>query len=180
MKRDSEGEIPSVGQFPQMSMQPHTDQLRQWASLLAAESQIPIDELGFRSDNPSSDAAIQSQRDPLRKMADTLIRNFQGSFKRLAKTSLILKHGSLPEGANQIVARFAPTMHVSDASAADAVLKQVQVMPWLAESTVVLEKLGYSRETIRLMLADKRRVEASGVLDRILARGNTDGVEAGS
>lgn len=160
--RDEEGNLPNMGQFSQMSMQPHTDQLRQWAALLAAESQIPLDELGFPSDNPSSDSAIQSQRDPLRLAADRMIRGFQSSVHRLAVTSVMLRDGGQePVGLKQVAGWFAPTLHVSDAAAADAVLKQVNVMPWLAESPVILEKLGYSQAAIERLLADKRRAQGT-------------------
>lgn len=167
VSRDEEGQIPQVGQFSQLSMQPHTDQLRQWAALLAAESQIPLDELGFPSDNPSSDSAIQSQRDPLRLAADRMIRGFESSLHRLAYTSVLLRDGTAPVGLERVTGWFAPTLHVSDAAAADAVLKQVTVMPWLAESPVILEKLGYSQSAIQRLLADKRRGEGVAALARL-------------
>lgn len=168
VSRDEEGEVPEVGQFSQLSMQPHTDQLRQWAALLAAESQIPLDELGFPSDNPSSDSAIQSQRDPLRLAADRMIRGFSSSLHRLAYTSVLLRDGVAPEGLGRVTSWFAPTLHVSDAAAADAVLKQVSVMPWLAESPVILEKLGYSQTAIERLLADKRRAQGVTALSQLI------------
>lgn len=164
ISRDEEGNLPTVNQFSQISMQPHTDQLRQWAALLAAESQIPLDELGFPSDNPSSDSAIQSQRDPLRLAADRMIRGYESALHRLAVTTVMLRDGAAPEGLSKVRPWFAPTVHVSDASAADAVLKQVQVMPWLAESSVILEKLGYSQSAIDRLLADKRRAQGANTL----------------
>lgn len=166
ISRDENDNIPQVNQFSQLSMQPHTDQLRQWAALLAAESQIPLDELGFPSDNPSSDSAIQSQRDPLRLAADRMIRGYQSALHRLAITSVMLRDGGqAPEGLSRVKAWFSPTLHVSDAAAADAVLKQVTVMPWLAESPVILEKLGYSQEAIERLLADKRRARGLSILE---------------
>lgn len=176
VSRDEEGEVPQVGQFSQASMQPHTDQLRQWASLLASESSIPLDELGFPSDNPSSDSAIESQRDPLRSKADSIVSGFQGALKKLATTSVMLRDNTstVPDDMGDVSAWFAPTVRVSESAAADAVLKQVQVMPWLAESPVILEKLGYSTEAIRRLLSDKRRAEGPSILDRALARGEED------
>ena len=160
VSRDEDGNLPQITQFSQLSMQPHTDQLRQWASLLAAESQIPLDELGFPSDNPASDSAIQSQRDPLRLAAERCIRGFQSALRQVAVLTVALQHGwETAQEATNVQAHFAPTVHVSDAAAADAVLKQVQVMPWLAESGVVLEKLGYSAATAERLMSDKRRAE---------------------
>ena len=64
---------------------------------------------------------------------------------------------------------FAPTVHVSDSAAADAVLKQVQVMPWLAESQVILEKLGYDDASIQRLWADKRRAQASQTIAQLVS-----------
>lgn len=168
ISRDENDQLPEVSQFQQLSMQPHTDQLRQWAALLAAESQIPLDELGFPSDNPSSDSAIQSQRDPLRLAADRMIRGYESALHRLAVTSVMLRDGSAPEGLGKVRPWFAPTVHVSDAAAADAILKQVQMMPWLADSPVILEKLGYSQSAIDRLLADKQRAQGREALNKLL------------
>lgn len=169
ISRDENGDIPEVGSFSQQSMQPHTEQLRQWASLLAAESQIPLDELGFPSDNPSSDSAIQSQRDPLRLKADSMIDGLRTTLKRVAVTSVMLrdKLREVPGDLLRVQASFAPTVRMSEAAAADALLKQVQVIPWLAESTVVLEKLGYSADAIERLLADKKRAAGADTLQRL-------------
>lgn len=173
--KDADGDSPSVGQFPQQSMQPHTDQLRMFASLMAGESSIPMDELGFPSDNPSSDSAIQSQRDPLRLIAERADRSFGSSLKRLAQTSVMLrdKLRDMPDELRALQVRWQPAFKLSDSAAADAALKQAQVLPWLAESPVFLERLGYDQPTITRLLSDKRRQQSQGVLSQLLAGGGT-------
>ena len=115
ISRDEDGQVPQVGQFSQMSMQPH----------------------------------------------------------RIGVTAVMLREGindpSKIDGLTKIEAWFAPTVHVSDAAAADAVLKQVQVMPWLAQSPVILEKLGYDDSAIQRLMADKRRAEGSSILEALAA-----------
>lgn len=169
--RDEEGELPQLGQFPQHSMQPHTDHMRMWANLLSGESSIPVSELGFVSDNPSSDSAIQSQRDPMRLAADSFIRDAQAPIRSLATTSVMVRDGlsEPPEGMRHVTMKFAPTVHSTDAAAADAVLKQIQALPWMADSAVVIEKLGYSKEDVERLMSDKRRGQAGSTLDRVLA-----------
>lgn len=171
MGRDNEGLLPEVGQFPQISMQPHTDQLRMWASLLSGETGIPIGELGFVSDNPSSDAAIQSQRDPMRLAANSFIRDNHAQLRDLAITSVMLREGlsSPPAELLGVEAKFAPTVHVTESAMADAILKQTQAMPWLAETDVILERLGYDSLTIDRLLAEKRRLAGGSALDKLLA-----------
>lgn len=157
--KDEDGDTPSLGQFPQHSMQPHTDHLRMWAAQLSGESSIPINELGFVSDNPSSDPAIQSQRDPLRLIANKAIVGYRSALRSLAVTSVMLREGMTeePEELKRVSAWFAPTFQLSDAAAADAVVKHASILPWLAESPVILEKLNYSQPEIERLLADKRR-----------------------
>ena len=171
VSRDEDGNLPQITQFSQLSMQPHTDQLRQWASLLAAESQIPLDELGFPSDNPASDSAIQSQRDPLRFAAERCIRGFKSALTQLAIVSVLLREGTSSldemEGLSKVRPHFAPVVHTSAAAAADAVLKQVQMLPWLSESPVILEKLGYDQAAIERLMADKRLAQARATADSL-------------
>lgn len=169
--RDEEGELPTLGQFPQHSMQPHGEHLRMWASQMSGESSIPMNELGFFTENPSSDGAIQSQRDPLRLIANDAIRGFQSSLRRLAVTSIMVRDRltEAPDELRRLDAKFAPTFHVTDAAAADAALKQATIIPWIAESPVFLERLNYSPQEVERLLADKRKAGASAVLDRLAA-----------
>lgn len=175
VSRDEEGELPQVGQFPQHSMQPHTDHLRMWAAQLSGESSIPMNELGFVSDNPSSDPAIQSQRDPLRLIADRAVSGFQSALRGLAVTSVMVRDGlrEVPDDLRRVTAWFTPTFRSSDSAAADAALKQAQVVPWIAESPVFLERLNYSAQEIERLLADKRRASVSQLVER-LGRGDPD------
>ena len=169
--RDEEGELPQLGQFPQHSMQPHVDHLRMWVNLFAAETSIPVSELGFVSDNPASDAAIQSQRDPLRGIANAFIRDNQPALAQLAEVSVMLRDGlsEPPAGIEKVAARFEPTVHLTDAARADALLKQATVFPWLAESPVALEMAGYDAATIERLLADKARASGGTALNKLLA-----------
>lgn len=176
MTKDEDGDAPTVGQFSQASMQPHTDQLRMWASLMAGETAVPMDELGFPSDNPSSDSAIQSQRDPLRLIAERADRSFGSALRRLAITSVMLRDGldEVSDELRGLQVRWAPAFRISEAAAADMILKQVQTLPWLADSPVILEKLGYDQPTIMRLLSDKRRQEAGSVLSQLVSGGSGD------
>lgn len=53
----------------------------------------------------------------------------------------------------------------SQAALSDAIVKQVTAIPWLANSDVVLEKLGYTDSDITRLLVDKRKAETRSVLD---------------
>ena len=181
VSRDEEGELPQLGQFSQHSMQPHVDHLRMWAAQLSGESSIPMNELGFVSDNPSSDAAIQSQRDPLRLIAEKAIAGFQSALRNLAVTSVMVRDGlrDVPDDLARVSAWFAPAFRISDSAAADAALKQAQVLPWLAESPVFLEKLNFSAQEVERLLADKRRAGASSRVEQLVSAIRDRNVSAG-
>lgn len=66
ISRDEDGGLPTVGEFKQQSMQPHTDQLRMFAALFAGETGLTLDDLGFATDNPSSAEAIKAGHESLR------------------------------------------------------------------------------------------------------------------
>jgi len=172
VEKDEDGDLPQLGQFSQHSMVPHLDHLRLWAAQMSGESSVPMSELGFISDNPSSDAAIQSQREPLRMIADDMVRVSTGALRRLAVTTLMVRDGMSepPEGTDEIQVKFAPTFRPSDSGASDAVLKQISALPWLAESPVILEKLNYSADDIERLMSDKERGQARNALDELLQR----------
>lgn len=78
--RDADGNIPTVGQFPQQSMTPYVEQLRMLAALFAGESGLTMEDLGFVSDNPSSSEAIKASHENLRLAAKKAQRTFGSGF----------------------------------------------------------------------------------------------------
>ncbi len=77
---DEDGEKPTVGQFTQQSMSPHTEQLRTFASLFAGETGLTLDDLGFATENPSSAEAIKAAHENLRLTARKAQRSFGTGF----------------------------------------------------------------------------------------------------
>lgn len=74
--KDSEGDIPKVGQFTQQSMTPHTEQLKMFAALFAGETGLTLEDLGFSSGNPASSEAIKASHENLRLQARAAQRSF--------------------------------------------------------------------------------------------------------
>lgn len=69
-----------LGQFQQASQAPHLEQLRMFASLFAGETSLTLDDLGFPSDNPSSEEAIKAAHENLRLKARKAQRTFGTGF----------------------------------------------------------------------------------------------------
>ena len=78
--QDENGVVPTVGQFQQQSMVPHTEQLRMFASLFAGETGLTLDDLGFPSDNPSSSESIKAAHETMRLTARKAQRGFGSGF----------------------------------------------------------------------------------------------------
>lgn len=75
-EKDEDGDKPTLGQFQQASMTPHSEQMRMWAGLFAGETGLTLDDLGFPSQNPSSAEAIKSSHETLRLAARKAQRDF--------------------------------------------------------------------------------------------------------
>lgn len=78
--KDEDGDHPTVGQFQQQAMTPHTEQLKMFASAFAGETGLTMDDLGFATDNPSSADAIKASHETLRLMARKAQRTFGSGF----------------------------------------------------------------------------------------------------
>ena len=80
LSRDEDGNLPTLGQFQQQSMAPHLDQIRSFAALFAGETGLTLDDLGFVTDNPSSQDAIKASHENLRLVARKAQRTFGSGF----------------------------------------------------------------------------------------------------
>lgn len=69
-----------LGQFTQQTMEPHVSQLRMFASLFAGETGLTLDDLGFPTDNPSSEGAIIAAHENLRLTARQAKETFYTGF----------------------------------------------------------------------------------------------------
>ena len=60
-------------------------------------------------------------------------------------------------------------------ASSDAIVKQVSAIPWIAETKVALESLGYTEEQITRMLVEKRRGQSTSLIDTMAkTAGNAD------
>ena len=158
-----------VGTFPQITMQPHTDQLRQWAQLMAAETSLPVSALGIVQDNPSSAEAIYASKEDLLLEAEDCAAGFGTGLIRAMRTAVMLRDGltTLPPELQGLAIRWMDPSTPSRAAATDAVMKQVQAGVLPAESEVTLEQLDYDRATIDRILAERRTTAGDATLQSL-------------
>lgn len=78
--KDSDGNVPKVGQFTQESMAPHIEHIKMIASMFAGETGLTLDDLGFSTSNPASFDAIRASHERLRLSARKSQRCFGVGF----------------------------------------------------------------------------------------------------
>lgn len=91
--KDEDGDKPVVGQFQQQSMEPYINQLRMFASLFAGETGLTVDDLGFVSDNPSSQETIKTLHENLRLVARKAQRTFGTGFLNAGYLAACVRDG---------------------------------------------------------------------------------------
>jgi len=169
--RDEDGEIPQVGQFPQVSMQPHIEHLRMIATLFAAETSLPVSALGVVQDNPSSAEAIYAAKEELIIEAQWAAASFGAAWRRAMLTALQLRDGvrELPSEWLALQPRWRDPSIPSRAAAADAVAKEVGAGILPPDSEVTYERLGFDQATINRLVAERRRAQARQQLSTLAA-----------
>lgn len=184
VSKDRDGDVPQYGQLPQLSMQPHIDYNRSLACQFSGETNVPLSALGVVSDNPNSaesiyaskeDAVIQVQR----------INSVNGEcLRKVGWMALALKRGTDYETERRrvpdLAARFRNPAMPSIVSQSDAVVKQVSVMGWMAQSDVVLEELGYDEEQIQRLRSSRESAQAMGALAALSQVADGQGAGYGS
>lgn len=171
--KNSDGEDPKVGQFEPMSMRPHIEYLSGLAARFAGETSLPISSLGIVQDNPASAEAIYASKEDLIIEAQNLNRSNGPALKNLSYMILaILQERSFAEivreQGSRITVKFKSPAMPSIVSQSDAMVKQVSAIPWIAETRVALEELGYDESQIARLLSDKRRAVGASTLRELM------------
>ena len=171
--KDRDGDVPQFGQLPQPSMQPHIDYNRSLACQFSGETNVPLSALGVVSDNPSSAEAIHATKEDAIIQVQRINAVNGRALVNAGWMALAIVNGTDFEteraASPDLQAKFASPDTPSASSSADAVLKQVQAIPWIGESEVALEQLGYNDEQIQRLKSDKSRSQAAAAVAQIFA-----------
>ncbi|MEG0767213.1 MAG: hypothetical protein RR482_05810 [Clostridia bacterium] len=170
---DENGERMQVGQFPQGNMQSHTEYMRDLAARFAGETGVPISSLGVVHDNPSSAQAIYAAKEDLVIEASNFNRVNKSALRRVGMLMMAVAQGvtvgDLSAASRTIQPRFMNPSLPSVVSQSDAMVKQVGAIPWIGESRVALEQLGYDDAQIMRLMSDKRKAQANAAVAALVA-----------
>lgn len=168
-----------VKQFPASSPAPHLAHLNALAKLFAREASL-ADESFAISDyaNSTSEGSYIEGREDLISEAEGATEDWDVPLIRAVARGLAIQNDlrEIPPELASLETKWRSHVHVSRAAAADAGQKQINAVPWLAETEVGLELLGLTRQQIDRAMADKRRNQGMGrlvdIMDRATLRGD--------
>ena len=154
-----------IGQFPQVSMQPHADQFRMWAALFAGETSLPLSSLGIVQDNPSSAEAIFAAKEDLVIEAEGCTQDFSSAWTRTLATAVQWRDNLAepPAELKKLTPVWRDPSTPSRAQAADAVIKEISAGVLPADSDVALERLGYDPATITRIKEHRANSAPTGI-----------------
>lgn len=163
-----------VKQFPSSSPEPHLAHINAMAKLFAREAGMPDSSLAITdTSNPTSAEAYDSSQYELIAEAETAMEGWQSDLERAYVRALAMlnRDPRLMKQGSKIHAAWRPARFLSRSAEADAGMKQLAAVPWLAETEVGLELLGLTPEQIARATSERRRNSASSTLDRLLSGG---------
>ena len=161
-----------VKQFPAASPTPHLEMLKQQAQLFSGETSIPLTSLGVSDmSNPTSADSYVASREDLIAEAEGATDDWSPGLRRTMIRGLAIQNGlkEIPEGWRTINTKWRSPIHLSRAAEADAGMKQLTAVPWLAETSVGLELIGLTDKQIKQAQADRRRMTVGALANRITA-----------
>lgn len=182
--RDEDGNAPTLTQLAAASMQPHVDVMRNLAAQFAGATCVPISELGVVHDNPSSAEAIYAAKEALVVEVDASLNAANAeSLKAIAQMALAVEGGvplaALTDEERDFSVKFRNPAMPSLVSQADAMSKVAGTAPWIADTEVFLEEVGFDEGQRRRLLSDKRRAENRAAFNAIFSGAQTAPAQQG-
>lgn len=163
---DDDKPEPKVVQFDPASPAPYIDQVKGYATLLAAEAGIPAAYLGFQTDNPASADAIRAGEARLVKRAERRQTVFGRSWTEVGRLALLVRDGRVPDTFDTAVSnRWRDAATPTRAAAADEATKLIGAGILPADSSVTYDRVGLSPAEQRQVSTDKRRAAGRALLN---------------
>lgn len=162
-----------VKQFPASTPEPHLKALNLSTKLFAREASLPDTALAL-SDmaNPTSAESYASSREDLIAEAEGAQDDWALPLRRAVLRGLAMRNGlgEVPAAWRSMDVKWRPAKFESRASQADAGMKQLAAVPWLAETDVGLELLGLSPDQLTRAKAERRRTEGRATIESLIGQ----------
>lgn len=166
---------PKVLQFDPSSPAPYIDQVKGYATLLAAEAGIPPTYLGFETGNPASADAIRAGEARLVKRAERRQVSFGRAWLEVGRLALLVRDGAIPDTFSSMSTRWRDAATPTRAAAADEAAKLIGAGVLPPDSSVTFDRVGLSPSEQRQVMADRRRSAGRAVLASLPVVADDDG-----
>lgn len=171
-----------VKHIPGSDPTPHNMDINLLAKLMAREASLPDSAVAISDiSNPTSAESYDASQYELIAEAEGAVDDFTPALRRSYVRALAIQNripvADIPAEWKSITTDWRNPRFESRAAVADAGMKQLAAVPWLAETETGLELLGLNPEQIKQALADRRRAAGSTALNSILER--VSGANAG-
>lgn len=162
--RDEDGAIPTVGQFPQASMEPNVAHMRMIATMFAGETALPVSSLGIIHDNPASAEAIEAAWADLVGEAELCQPELGPRLGEIGQNILMLANGAteLPKSLLRLGAKWKNAATATLWSQTQATLAQIDKGVLRPDSEVALEQMGYDEVDISRIQAEHAAARTTG------------------
>jgi hypothetical protein len=161
-----------VKKFDAASPEPHLAQLNALAKMFAREASLPDTSVAITDiANPTSADAYDASQNELIAEAEGATDDWTLPLQRSVLRGLAILNGfeAMPNSWETLAPKWRSPRFLSRAQQADAGMKQLTAIPWLAETEVGLELLGLDEQQIERAMADKRRVQGRATLAALTA-----------
>lgn len=158
---------PDLHRFSGSSPQPHTDQLRMWASLFADDQDLDVKFAD--NSNPSSAEAIYAAKESLITSTGAANNVWGWGAVKAMQMAVMLREGltSVPAEMRSLSARFTPPEIVSPSGRADAFSKLTAGIDGFGSTRVGQEYAGLDRGQIDRLQEEMKQKQVSTLLSAI-------------
>lgn len=158
----------SVQQFSAQSPEPHLAALNAYAKMFARETSLPDTAVAITDvANPTSAESYDASQHELIAEAEGVTDDAAPAFSRAVARALAMQNGlaEVPSEWASLAPQWRDPRFLSRAAQADAGMKQLTAVPWLAETEVGLQLLGLKPQQISVALAERRRAQGRETLN---------------
>lgn len=168
---DAQNPRADVKQFSGSDPTSHLANLNALAKVFAREASLPDTAVAITDmANPTSAESYDSSQYELIAEAEGAMRDWSAALGRIAARGLTIQNGlrEVPAAWRSIAPQWRDPRYTSKAAVADAGMKQLAAVPWLAETSVGLELVGLTSQQIERAESERRRMAGSELLASLL------------
>ena len=165
-----------VKQFAASSPEPHLAALNAHAKLFAREMSLPDSSVAITDvSNPTSAEAYDASQYELIAEAEGATDDWSPALGRAFARGLAMLNNDpgMTDDLKDLTPKWRNPRFLTRAAEADAGVKQLTAVPWLADTEVGLELLGLTEDQQARAMADKERAQAQSLAAQIIAAART-------